>query len=60
MKLWKKILLGFAAVLVLAVGALAAVMSYTAPCPDAPPIAAGTETMKAIRARCYGSPDVCP
>ncbi len=58
MKLWKKILLGFAAVLVLAVGALAAVMSYTAPCPDAPTIAAGTETMKAIRARCYGSPDV--
>ncbi len=58
MKLWKKILLGFSAVLVLAVGALAATMSYTAPCPDAPPIAAGTETMKAIRARCYGSPDV--
>jgi len=58
MKLWKKILLGFATVLVLAVGALAAVMSYTAPCADAPPIAAGTETMKAIRARCYGSPDV--
>jgi NADPH:quinone reductase-like Zn-dependent oxidoreductase len=58
MKIWKKILLGFAAVTVLAVGALAAVMSYTAPCPDAPPIAAGTETMKAIRARCYGSPEV--
>jgi NADPH:quinone reductase-like Zn-dependent oxidoreductase len=58
MKLWKKILLGFLAVLVLAVGALAATMSYTAPCPDASPIAAGIETMKAIRARCYGSPDV--
>ena len=58
MKFWKKILLGLAAVLVLAFGALAAVMSYTAPCPDAPPIAAGTETMKAVRARCYGSPDV--
>ncbi len=58
MKLWKKILLGLAAMLVLAVGALAAVMSYTAPCPDAPPIAAGAETMKAIRARCYGPPEV--
>ncbi|MDJ0906436.1 MAG: NAD(P)-dependent alcohol dehydrogenase [Woeseiaceae bacterium] len=58
MKLWKKILLGFAAVLVLAVGALAATMSYTAPCPDAPSIAAGAETMKAVRARCYGSADV--
>ena len=58
MKLWKKILLGLLSVIVLAVGTLAAVMSYTAPCPDAPPIAAGAETMKAIRARCYGSPDV--
>ncbi len=58
MKLWKKILLGFAAMLVLAVGALAATMSYTSACPDAPPIAAGAETMKAIRARCYGSPDI--
>ncbi len=58
MKLWKKIVLGFVAMLVLAVGALAAVMSYTAPCPDAPLIASGAETMKAIRARCYGSPDV--
>ena len=58
MKLLKKILIGFVAVIVLAVGALAAVMSYTASCPDAPAIAAGTETMKAIRARCYGSPDV--
>lgn len=58
MKLWKKGLLGFLGVIVLAVGALAAVMSYTAPCPDAPPIAAGIETMKAIRGRCYGSPDV--
>jgi NADPH:quinone reductase-like Zn-dependent oxidoreductase len=58
MKLWKKILLGFVSVIVLAVGALAVVMSYTASCPDAPAIAAGTEKMKAIRARCYGSPDV--
>lgn len=58
MKIWKKVLLGFLAVIVLAVGALGAVMSYTASCPDAPPIAAGIETMKAIRGRCYGSPDV--
>ena len=58
MKLWKKILLGFVSVILLAVGALAVVMSHTASCPDAPPIAAGTERMKAIRARCYGSPDV--
>ena len=57
MKLWKKILLGFVSVIVLAVGALAVVLTYTAPCPDAPPVAAGTETMKAIRVRCYGSAD---
>ena len=58
MKLWKKILLGLAAVIVLAIGALAVALSYTASCPDSPAIAAGTETMKAIKARCYGSPDV--
>jgi NADPH:quinone reductase-like Zn-dependent oxidoreductase len=58
MKLWKKILLGFVSVTLLAVGVLAVVMSHTASCPDAPPMAAGTERMKAIRARCYGSPDV--
>jgi NADPH:quinone reductase-like Zn-dependent oxidoreductase len=58
MKLWKKILFGFLSVIVLAVGALAIAMSYTASCPDAPPIAAGAERMMAIRARCYGSPDV--
>ncbi|MEM9688423.1 MAG: NAD(P)-dependent alcohol dehydrogenase [Pseudomonadota bacterium] len=58
MKLWKKIVYGIAATLVLAVGALAAVMSYTAPCVDAPSLTAEVETMKAISARCYGSPDI--
>ena len=58
MKLWKKILLGLVSLTVLAIAALAIVMGYTASCPDSPPIAAGTERMKAIRARCYGSPDV--
>ena len=58
MKLWKKILLGLASLAVLAIAALAVVMGYTASCPDAPPIAAGAERMQAIRARCYGSPDV--
>ena len=58
MKLWKKLLLGVAALLVLAVGALAGVMSYTAPCPAPAELAAGADSMKAIQRRCYGSPNV--
>ena len=58
MKLRYKILSGFVAVIAIAVVALALVMSHTTPCEPAPALKAGTETMKAIVYRCYGSPDV--
>lgn len=58
MKLRYKILIGFFAVIAAAFLGLALTLSYTADCEPAPEIAAGTETMQAIRARCYGSPDV--
>lgn len=58
MKLRYKILSGFVAVVAIAVVALALVMSHTTPCEPAPALKAGTETMKAIVYRCYGSPDV--
>ena len=58
MKLRYKILNGFLAVLVITVGVFAFVLSRTEPCEPAPAIAPGTETMKAIVYRCYGSPDV--
>jgi NADPH:quinone reductase-like Zn-dependent oxidoreductase len=38
--------------------ALAAALSHDSPCLAAPPLAAGTPSMKAIVYRCYGSPDV--
>ena len=58
MKLRYKILNGLLATIVVAVGAFAFVLSRTEPCEPAPALAAGTETMKAIVYRCYGSPDV--
>ena len=58
MKLRYKILTGLFGVIVAAVLALALTLSYTADCEPAPEIAADTETMQAIRARCYGSADV--
>ncbi|MEJ2129738.1 MAG: NAD(P)-dependent alcohol dehydrogenase [Woeseiaceae bacterium] len=58
MKLRYKILNSFLAVVVIVVGAFAFVLSRTEPCEPAPAIAPGTETMKAIVYRCYGSPDV--
>lgn len=58
MKLRYKILLGFFGVVAAGVLALAVAISYTADCPPAPAVEPGTETMQALRARCYGSPDV--
>lgn len=58
MKVRYKVLVGAASVLVLAVVALAAVLSRDSPCGAAAPLAAGTPSMKAIVYRCYGSPDV--
>ena len=58
MKLRYKIaggILGFVAV---AIFSLALVIGYSSACKPAPEIAAGTELMKAIAYRCYGSPDV--
>ena len=58
MKLRYKILGGFLGLVVIAVVGLAIVLRHTSSCEPAPSIASGTETMKAIRYRCYGSADV--
>lgn len=58
MKLRYKILIGLLTVIATAFLALALALSYTADCEPAPAIETGTETMQAIRARCYGSADV--
>lgn len=58
MKLRYKIAGGTLGVLLVAIASLALVLSHSAACSPAPGVAAGTETMKAIVSRCYGSPDV--
>ena len=58
MKLRYKILLGFFGVVAVGVLALGVAISYTADCPPAPAVEPGTETMQAVRARCYGPPEV--
>src|SRR6056300_796767 len=58
MKLRYKIAGGFIGLVVIALITLAIVLAHTSPCEPAPSIASGTETMKAIRYRCYGSADV--
>jgi len=58
MKLRYKIASGFLAVLVVAVVALALVLSHTKSCEPAPALTDGAETMKAVVSRCYGSPDI--
>jgi NADPH:quinone reductase-like Zn-dependent oxidoreductase len=55
-KLRYKILTGVAAFFVLAISALAITVSYDSPCPQAPVLQAGTESMRAIQLRCYGVP----
>jgi len=56
MKLRYKILIGVAAFLALGYTALAITVSYDAPCPPVPQLAAGVEAMRSITQRCYGVP----
>ena len=58
MKLRYKILNSVLAILVIAVTALAIVLSYESECPPPMAAATGTDTMKAAIYRCYGSSDV--
>lgn len=58
MKLRYKILIGIVAVLAIGMIALAITLSYSASCEPAPALEPGTDSMQAIRARCYGSADV--
>lgn len=54
----RKILGGIAIVVVLALGSFAFAISYDSRCGPAAPLPEGTPRMKAVVARCYGSPDV--
>jgi NADPH:quinone reductase-like Zn-dependent oxidoreductase len=58
MKLRYKILGAIVVLLAAGVVTLAIAMSHTAPCGAAPPLPAGSTSMKGIVHRCYGSPDV--
>ena len=58
MKLRYKIAGGILGFLAVAIFALAIVLSYTSACGPAPEASGGTELMKAVVYRCYGSPDV--
>jgi NADPH:quinone reductase-like Zn-dependent oxidoreductase len=53
-----KVLLSVLVVIVLAVSSFALALSHNSPCQAAPPVPAGTQSMKAAVHRCYGSPDV--
>jgi len=55
-KLRTKILYGVGAVIVAGISALMITLSYESPCPQAPTLAAGVESMNAITRRCYGAP----
>jgi NADPH:quinone reductase-like Zn-dependent oxidoreductase len=56
MGLRRKILVGSGSFLVLAIAALAITISWSSPCAEAPPVAAGSPTMRALTQRCYGEP----
>jgi NADPH:quinone reductase-like Zn-dependent oxidoreductase len=58
MKLRYKVASGILIFLGVALTSLALLLNHTADCGPAPAIADGTEVMKAIVYRCYGSPDV--
>lgn len=58
MKLRYKIAGGIGIVLAVAIISLALVLSHDSPCGPAPAVASGSETIKAVVYRCYGSPDV--
>lgn len=57
-RLIAKILAGLCATALLALGALALVISHDAPCEPAPPLAQGAAGFAAIMQRCYGEADV--
>jgi NADPH:quinone reductase-like Zn-dependent oxidoreductase len=57
-KLRYKILSSCGIVLAIAIASLAIALSYNAECGSAPAVSGGSETMKAVVYRCYGSPDV--
>lgn len=54
----RKFALGLLAVLTLALGAGAVILSHDSPCAEASSLAAGTSGMKAATYRCYGSTEV--
>ncbi len=56
MKLRYRILNGVLGVIVIATAAIMITVSHDSPCPEAPPLAAGTDSMRAIMNRCYGVP----
>ena len=56
MRLRNKIFLSLGAVIVVGIAALMITLSHESPCPSAPPVAAGTDTMRAVMHRCYGAP----
>ncbi|MFQ5547836.1 MAG: hypothetical protein ACE5FV_06080, partial [Woeseia sp.] len=58
MKRRYKITGGILIILVVAIAALGVVLSYDAACEPGPALADDAETMRAIRYRCYGSPEV--
>ena len=58
MKLRYKIANGVLILLLVSISALAAVLSHNSACASAPALSDGSETMKAIVYRCYGSADV--
>jgi NADPH:quinone reductase-like Zn-dependent oxidoreductase len=58
MKLRYKVLGAIGILLVLAIGSLALALSHDSPCGTATPLAANTQSMKAIVYRCYGGLDV--
>ena len=58
MKLRYKIASGILLVLGVAIASLAVVISHNSACEPAPELSGGSETMKAIVYRCYGSADV--
>jgi len=58
LKLRYKILSGIGIVLAVAIVSLGLVLSHDSPCQAPPPLAANTQSMKAIVYRCYGNPEV--
>jgi NADPH:quinone reductase-like Zn-dependent oxidoreductase len=55
-RLRTKILSAVGALVVAGISVLMVALSHESPCPQAPTLAAGTESMRAVMHRCYGSP----